>query len=375
MKKLFKIFTLILAVILCIGAQACNVTNGGGKDPSNQQNNGFTPDDKVEVDASIVTTDPSLYQEYQEQSLPVVLNRVKAGVVAINVTSTNVTTFGSGIVIANSSDGQYTFIATSHSLVSTATAVSVVDYITKTEYSASPVGTDPITDICVLRIAGNLPSSILYAQTSNILAGESVFALGNVMGSQSIIASSGMISATNYQVSAGEGRYNSYFLTNADYAPGSLGGGVFTQTGGFLVGMFCTGSVTSLPAYIIPADVLAKVCQEIMENGYVLGRYKLGVTVADNKSGWGITESVSVTKLASDGCLYANGTGLSEGDIIHSFVYDKTNYPVTKAEEFYNYLYSLNFAIGDQIIFNVERNGTKTQVVVVIKQYDYFETL
>ena len=73
-----------------------------------------------------------------------------------------------------------------------------------------------------------------------------------------------------------------------------------------------------------------------------------------------------------DGCVYAEGFGVKVGDTILSLVYDGSEYAINKAEDFYYYLYNFDFKIGEKIIFNVERNSTRSQISIEIIQYDYF---
>ena len=373
MKKIIKNFCISLILIIASTFFACNVGDGG----NNQDNSGttgtFVPDKNINLTVEFMVTDPLLYEQYQAQGLPEVIERIAPSVVGISVSTDNSTASGTGIVIANNESEEQTFIVTSHSLIAGAKNVTVTDFLTGKEYSASPVGTDPQTDICVIKISAFLQKSIIYTQSSTLKTGTEILSLSNLMGSQKIFASMGIIGATDFIMSAGEGKNNSLTLANVLWSNNSVGGGVFTQDGGYLVGMICTGSTPNMPAYVISADTLQEVCTEILETGVVEGRYKLGISVADNKSGWGITESVSIIQLANDGCMYADGAGLKQGDIIESFIYDGTTYQINKTEDLYGYLYGFEFSIGDKITFNIERTGTRTQIEITIKQYNYFD--
>ena len=373
MKKIIKFFCISSIVIILLTFMGCNIGEGG----NNQDNSGptgtFVPEQNINIAVEFMVTDPLLYEQYQTQGLPEVIERIAPSVVGVSVSTDNLTASGTGIVVANNESEELTFIVTSHSLIAGAKNVTVTDFATGKEYSASPVGTDPQTDICVIKISAFLQKSIIYAQSSTLKTGTEILSLSNLMGSQKIFASTGIIGATDFIMSAGEGKTNSLTLTNVLWTNNSVGGGIFTQDGGYLVGMICTGSTPNMPAYVISSDTLQEVCTEILETGVVEGRYKLGISVADNKSGWGITESVSIIQLANDGCMYADGAGLKEGDIIESFIYDGTTYQINKTEDLYGYLYGFEFSIGDKIIFNIERTGTRTQIEITIKQYNYFD--
>lgn len=373
MKKFVKFLCIALSIISATFFISCDLTEGDKDKDNSAPSGGFIPEQNLNVTVNFDVTDPLLYEQYQAQSLPEVIERVSPSVVGVSIATDNSTAYGSGIVIADSEEEELTFIATSHSLISGATTVTVTDFSTGAEYSASPVGTDPQTDICVIKISALLQKCTLFEDSSLIKAGEGIISVANSMGTQKNTVCAGIISANDFTVNMGEGNTSSIMLANVSWNNGSIGGGIFTQSGGFLAGMICSGTLTSLPAYVVPSDTLKEVCSEIIKSGYVEGRYKLGITVVDNKSGWGITESVSIVQLSLDGCMYADGAGLKEGDIIESFIYDGTTYQINKTEDLYGYLYGLDFTIGDQVVFNVERTGTKTQILITIKQYNYFD--
>ncbi len=373
MKKNIKRLLISLIMIIVLGLLGCNLRDKGDNQDNSDSAGTFVPEQNLNVTVEFVVTDPLLYEQYQAQGLPEVIERIAPSVVGITVSTDNSTASGTGIVVANNEAEELTFIVTSHSLIAGAKNVTVTDFSTGKEYSASPVGTDPQTDICLIKISAFLQKSIIYAESSTLKTGTGILSLSNVMGSQKIFASTGIIGATDFVMSAGEGKSNSLTLANLLWTNNSMGGGIFTQEGGYLVGMICTGSTPNMPAYVINADTIKEVCEKILETGVVEGRYKLGISVADNKSGWGITESVSIIQLAPDGCMYADGAGLKEGDIIESFVYDGTTYQINKTEDLYGYLYGFDFDIGDRVVFNIERTGTRTQIEITIKQYNYFD--
>jgi S1-C subfamily serine protease len=370
-----RIITLSLICVLFLALAsfcACTLEFNGNKEENSSVTDGFIPENGETVEVNILVTDPLLYAEYMQESLPEVIKRVKKGIVGITVQFANSTISGTGTVVANSEQKGQTYIATSHSLVAGASSVTVKDFSSGEEYTAVPIGTDIITDICIVRINTFIETVPFYSESQTIQTGERVFSFSNLLDSQSPVATSGIIGATDYIHDAGENNYNSLFVADLTTTYSSLGGAIFTENGGFLLGMIRQGLAVGMPALVVPSDELLEITNEIIAHGFVRGRYKLGVTVVDNKSGWGITESVSVTKLENDGCLYAEGFGLKAGDIIHSIVYAGSEYAVNKAEDFYSYLYNFQFKIGDIIYFNIERNGTNSKVGVKIVQYDYF---
>ncbi|MBQ7408097.1 MAG: serine protease [Clostridia bacterium] len=379
MKKNAIVIFLIALITATFSLAGCDFfEQPDQKEPDTSSTDDFVRDEEQTFSTvNLTVTDPALYQQYTEQSLAQVIERIRNGVVGVNVITNNATAFGSGIVIANSDDGKYSYIATSHTLIASASSVYVDVYGKETvRCSATPVGTDPITDVCVIKVEQNLTPAVFYTQSNKMVAGESVVSVCNLFGSQQVVCSHGIISAAGFSVDVGEGNSNSLLIADFHLPSSGLGGGLFTEKGGFLAGMFCNTAIkTTATAFVLPADELQSVCSEIIQKGFVEGRYKLGFTAVDNRSGWGITESVSIAELATDGCLYASGAGLKVGDIINSFSYEGTEYAISYSEDLYFYLYSFEFKIGDQLEFSVERNGTNTKIKITIRQYDYFDLL
>ena len=188
MKKTIKRFCVSLILITILTFFGCNI-GGGANNPEDSVPEGtFVPEQNLNVTVEFVVTDPLLYEQYQAQGLPEVVERIAPSVVGISVSTDNSTASGTGIVVANNESEELTFIVTSHSLIAGAKNVTVIDFTTGEEYSASPVGTDPQTDICVIKISAFLPKTIMYAQSSTLKAGVSILSLSNLMGSQKVFA-------------------------------------------------------------------------------------------------------------------------------------------------------------------------------------------
>ncbi|MBQ3572407.1 MAG: serine protease [Clostridia bacterium] len=371
-RKISALISILIVSVMTVCFASCDINLPTEPTSADSSTGTFVPGVSENVSVNIVVTDPSLYAEYTAQSLAETIERVKKGIVGITVKFDNTTILGSGTVIACVQESEYTYIATSHSLIAGASSVSVKDLQTGDVYDATPVGTDPITDICVIRINAIMTPCEFYSECSTVKAGEPVFACSDVLGSQVCVTTNGILGATEYKYDAGENNVNDLFIADLTTSYSSLGGALFTEKGGFLLGMIRTGAMPQMPAFVIPSDTLLTICTEIIENGYVEGRYKLGVTVEENKSGWGITESIKVTELAQDGCIYAEGLGLKVGDTILALNYKGSEYAINKAEDFYSYLYTFEYEIGDTITFTIERNSTRAQVSITIIQYDYF---
>ena len=370
----------------------CGGNNGGNGDSGSS--GGFSPDRTVKVEDVIFTVvDETSRAEYEKLPLVTVIKNALESVVTLTVkTQSGKTGIYSGVVVgqsANQKDDKQkdSYIAVSHTSIIDAESVTVTasdgsSYSTDNG-TLSPVGSDPWTDVCVLRASGEIKAAVLYNEES-LDAGEKVVAVGNLLGDGTVLSTGGIVSAI-YNASVGEGRYQNMLLTDAYCKKGSLGAGVFCENGGFLIGLtslrdeFSSSDVT--PA--VTAKTLQAVCSEIIESadGVVAGRYKLGIAVEDNRSSWGVTTGIVVKELAPDGCMYADGNGLRVGDVLLDFTVGNTHYPISSsnmhAADFIERLYALcvetPVEVGDVITFRVERGRTETQISIEIKQYNYFE--
>lgn len=401
-----KIIFVLLCVCIFIGVafSGCYIPKNDEYSADNSQDSVFSRDETSYVaSVNFTIADREQMQSYENEPLSDIIERVSESVVTVEAESSGGKTYGSGVVIATSDDNSTSYIAISHHIIVGAQTVGVKAKGDTKIRLAKPIGTDPETDLCVIAVSGALNKVVFYPENgifekedgkqgsdaeipqadteqSRIQAGKSVISVADPFGTGYITASRGIIGMLGYMADAGEGKYTEYMLTDAFTNEYSTGGGIFTEQGGYLAGIITDGinNKSKWGGFVLPVETVQKVCEEIIENGYVLGRYKLGFTVEDNRSGWGITESIKVTDVAEDGSFYADGNGLRKGDLIRSFSYKGTDYNISKSEQLYGYFYDtfVNgkeiLSVGDRIKFKIERNGTEQEIDLVIKQYDYF---
>jgi len=185
--------------------------------------------------------------------------------------------FGSGVII--SEDG---YIVTNNHVVENAQKVKVI-LNDKREFDAKVIGTDPDTDVALLKIdADDLPF-LTYGNSDNLKLGEWVLAVGNPFNLTSTVTA-GIISAVgrdNLNLSGEASRVESYIQTDAAVNPGNSGGALVNQQGN-LVGINTaiysrTGSFTGY-SFAIPITIVKKVIQDLKEYGEVQ-RALLGITM------------------------------------------------------------------------------------------------
>lgn len=173
---------------------------------------------------------------------------------------------GSGVIF--SEDG---YIVTNNHVVESAEKIQVI--YNKKVYDAELIGTDPSTDIGVLKIdEHNLPA-ITLGNSKTLNVGEWVIAVGNPFSLSSTVTA-GIVSAKGRRINIVEDRFpiESFIQTDAAINPGNSGGALVNKNGE-LVGINTailskTGSYTGY-AFAVPVDIARKVVQDLVKYGIV----------------------------------------------------------------------------------------------------------
>lgn len=190
------------------------------------------------------------------------------------------TGLGSGVIISN--DG---YIVTNNHVIDGAERLEVTLNDNRT-FNATVVGTDPSTDIALVKIdAKDLPV-IPMGDSENLKVGEWVLAVGNPFGFTSTVTT-GIVSAKGRSIgSATHGRtmgIESYIQTDAAVNPGNSGGAL-VNLAGELVGINTaiysqTGNYAGY-SFAVPTSIVKKVVSDIREYGAVQ-RAVLGISIRD----------------------------------------------------------------------------------------------
>jgi serine protease Do len=221
---------------------------------------------------------------------------------------------GSGFII--SSDG---IILTNAHVVRDASEV-VVKLTDRREFRAKVLGSDPQSDVAVLKIdAKNLPV-VPLAKGNDLKVGEWVLAIGSPYGLDNTVTA-GVVSAKGRSLPDGN---VPFIQTDVAVNPGNSGGPLF-NTRGEVVGINSqiysqTGGYQGL-SFAIPIDVANKIKNQIVSTGKVV-HAKLGVTVQEVNQGF----ADSFNLATPEGALVSNverggpadRAGLKAGDVIRS---------------------------------------------------------
>jgi len=219
---------------------------------------------------------------------------------------------GSGVILTK--DG---YIVTNNHVIDKAEKLEVLHE--KRSYEAKLIGTDPSTDLALLKIeADNLPS-MKIGSSRDLKVGEWVLAVGNPFNLTSTVTS-GIVSAKSRHVGVVNSRFpiESFIQTDAAINPGNSGGAL-VNIKGELVGINTailsqTGSYAGY-GFAVPMDIVAKIVKDLKEFGYVQKAFS-GMEVMERASFDDKTDvaGVSISYVQTGGAADANG--LKKDDIL-----------------------------------------------------------
>jgi Do/DeqQ family serine protease len=185
---------------------------------------------------------------------------------------------GSGVILTTGG-----YIVTNNHVIEKASEIQVTLY-DKRSFTARLVGTDPATDIAVLKIEADELPFIPFGSSDSLRLGEWVLAIGNPYNLNSTITA-GIVSAKGRHMLSPDGRYKieSFIQTDAAVNPGNSGGAL-VNTRGELVGINTaiaspTGSFSGY-AFAVPTVIVQKVVEDIIQHGSVQ-RAVLGIVMTD----------------------------------------------------------------------------------------------
>ena len=269
---------------------------------------------------------------------------------------------GSGVIIRE--DG---YIVTNNHVIEGATKIEVTLNSNQT-YPATLVGTDPATDVALLKIdASGLPV-VPFGDSDKLRLGEWVIAIGSPYDLRSTITA-GIVSAKGRSMPnyTGEFKIESFIQTDAAVNPGNSGGALVDKSGN-LVGINTaiisqTGSYTGY-SFAVPSNIVKKIVYDLMDFGSVK-RAVLGIVMqpVDDKIAGELKLSslngvyiVEVSKSSA-----ADKAGIKAGDVLVAVDSIKITTPSSVQEAI------SRFSPGDAAVLTVIRDGKEKKFDVVFK--------
>lgn len=277
---------------------------------------------------------------------------------------------GSGVII--SADG---FIVTNNHVIEKADQIKITLNNKKT-YDAELVGTDPTTDLALLKIEEEGLPYISYGNSDRIKVGEWVLAVGNPFNLTSTVTA-GIVSAKGRDIDilgndpfTGNSSIESFIQTDAAVNPGNSGGAL-VNTKGELIGINAaiksnTGSFAGY-SFAIPANIVKKVVSDLKDFGMVQRAY-IGVQIKNideklaEEIGIDDLNGIYVAKLMDKGS--AKDAGIKEGDIIREIEGLEVNSATELQAKIGEY------RPGDQITVSIVREGKIIKKEVLLKNME-----
>jgi serine protease Do len=174
------------------------------------------------------------------------------------------TSLGSGVVI-NGTEGH---IITNHHVVSRAAQIKVTTADQK-EYEARILGTDPRSDLAVLKIDPEEPlPEIPMGDSEDLMIGETVIAIGNPFGLSHTVTT-GVVSAIDRTVRSGDMVYRHFIQTDASINPGNSGGPLLNINGSLIGINTAIYQKAQGIGFAIPVNKAKRIVQELIRAGEV----------------------------------------------------------------------------------------------------------
>ena len=274
---------------------------------------------------------------------------------------------GSGVII--SADG---YIVTNNHVIANSTDLEVTLNNNKT-YSATLIGTDPKTDIALIKVEANEALAYMtFADSDQVKVGEWVLAVGNPFNLTSTVTA-GIVSAKARDLNEFDNQPQSFIQTDAAVNRGNSGGAL-VNTNGQLIGIN-TAITTQTGSYVgysfaVPSNNAKKVIQDILEFGDVqrgiLGIRGVNVDrVAEEDSSVTETEGVYVGYVEEGSG--ADIGGIQEGDIIKEL----DGLKISKFTDLVGYVGSKR--PEDVVNVTVLRNNNRKVIPVTLIKLETFE--
>ena len=250
----------------------------------------------------------------------------------VNIFGQTTTSAASGSGFVLSRDG---YIATNYHVIESAAkdpSVTIqVSFADGTKYDAKLIGGEKDNDIAVIKIEADNLTPVTLGDSSKLVVGEAVYAIGNPLGELTYSLTDGIVSALDRLITTNStdesGRQESttlnVFQTNCAINPGNSGGPLFDSYGNVVgvVSAKYTQSSNGVNAeglgFALPINDVKGILSDIIEHGYVTGKPYMGVQVMNVSSEaqrYGITAGAAVSYVAEGSC--AQKAGLQVNDII-----------------------------------------------------------
>jgi Do/DeqQ family serine protease len=272
------------------------------------------------------------------------------------------TSTGSGVIL--SEDG---YIVTNNHVIQDADELEITLNNNKS-YVAEVIGSDPSTDLALLKIDASELAHLKFANSDQVQVGEWVLAVGNPFRLNSTVTS-GIVSAKarNINILKNQNAIESFIQTDAAVNPGNSGGAL-VNTYGELIGINTaiasnTGSYTGY-SFAVPSNIVSKVVKDLLDFGLVQRAY-IGVSIKDMSASLAEEKNRKIVTGVYINNVVENGAGaeagIKDGDIITAV----NGYEIKNTAELLEKIGSKR--PGDKIMVQLDREGKTLELPVVLK--------
>ncbi len=277
---------------------------------------------------------------------------------------------GSGVII--SKDG---YIVTNNHVVHGADKIDVI-LNDKRSYEAEIIGTDPQTDLALVKIKEKDLPILTYANSDQVKVGEWALAVGNPFNLTSTVTA-GIISAKGRNINILEndpekGMFpiESFIQTDAAVNPGNSGGAL-VNTNGELIGINSaiasqTGSYSGY-SFAIPVNIVKKVVADLIEFGTVQRAF-IGVSIRDIDAKFAEEKEIKNLNGVYVNGLTDGGAGEDAGVKVGDVIIKIENNPVRNVAELQEQIGK--YRPGDKVNVVVIRNSKEMGLAVTLKNKD-----
>ena len=273
---------------------------------------------------------------------------------------------GSGVIV----DAKNGYILTNNHVVDDMDGIKI-KLIDKREFEATIIGTDPKTDLAVLKIDADEIEDIGLGDSDEIRVGEWAMAVGSPFSENlSHTVTTGIISAIGRSNILNSGSYEDFIQTDAAINPGNSGGALLNMDGE-LIGIntaIATGGYEKGNrgvGFAIPSNMAKRIMADLIEKGYVT-RSWLGVIIQelDNETAEALDIKTRNGALIADVVEKspAEEAGIQEGDVIIEF----NGKPIANTANLKNVV-SLTAPESTSRV-KVIRNGSPRTIKVVLQE-------
>ena len=269
---------------------------------------------------------------------------------------------GSGVIV-----GQDGYVLTNHHVIDGADRIKV-DLNDNRTLEAKVIGTDPPSDLAVLKVEASGLPVLGLGDSDRTRVGDVVLAIGNPLGVGQTVTM-GIISAKGRQTGLSNGAFEDFLQTDAPINQGNSGGAL-VSTNIELIGINSqilspSGGSIGL-GFAVPSNMARTVMEQLIKTGRVR-RGQLGITVlkipSEEASKLGVTEGAGVVVYQVQPGSAADRAGLRRGDIITALNGTAVDDPNT----FRNII--AGSAPGTEVTLTVKRDGREQQVRATLGEF------